>query len=106
VKRFWLWVDSLFRHYEWTDDLADFLWSGRCHEAIVLVSDQISDMTPWYDYARWLRNQGDWDVSVEWADFIPPDKFVLVQFRGPALFWPRPKTRNDWFTLRYAEELA
>lgn len=104
MKRFWLWVDSLFRHYEWTDDLADFLWSGRCHEAVILVSDQCDDMTPWYEYARHLRSLGDWDVSIERVEFVPLDKFIIVQFRGPALFWPRPKTRNDYFTLQFAEE--
>lgn len=102
MRKFWLWVDSLFRHYEWTDDLADFLWSGRCHHAVIMVNDQCSDMTPWYDYARWLRGQGDWDVTVDRSDMVPPFAMVLIQHRGPALFWPKPKTRNDWFFQRSA----
>ena len=67
---------------------------------VVLVSSECDDMTPFYDYARILRSQGDWTVSVEWEDFVPLGSMCLVQFRGPGLFWPRPKVRNDWFSAR------
>ena len=101
VKRLLMWVDNFMRNWEWTDDLADFLWSGRCYQAIVLVSSDIEDMDPYLEFAQVLRAEGEgrWTVSVQRSDDLEPDRFCLVQFRGSALFWWGDKVRNDWFFL-------
>ena len=100
MKKFLIWVDNLFTHYNWTDDLADLLWRGQCFHVIVLVSPDIPDFGAILDYAQWLRDQGDWTVSVQQDDSVDIDSLALVQFRGRGLFWWKPKVRTDWFTAQ------
>ena len=95
-----MWFDNFLRNWEWTDDLADFLWSGKCHHAILLVPTGTEFMDAFLDFAQYLRSEGDgeWTVSVQQSDEVEPHRFCLVQFRGPALFWWSHKVRNDWFS--------
>lgn len=90
-------IDMLFSRWNWTDDVADVLWRGKCNHAVVAVSPECEDMEPFLAYAQFLRSCGPWTVAVRQYDFVEKDELQLIQFRGKSLFRWRPAIRTDYF---------
>lgn len=90
-------IDMWCTRWNFTDDVADVLWRGRCRHAIVAVSDEFEDMQSVLEYARYLRRCGDWTVAVKQYDFVEKDELRLVQYRGRSLFRWKPAIRTDYF---------
>jgi len=68
---------------EWIDDLADFVFFGKCyHVDIVACSADQSELA---DYCDWLREQGPWSLGLVADDRVPPGEFVSLNHRGSAL---------------------
>ena len=92
-------IDMWFARWDWTDDIADVLWRGKCEHAIVALPNDVKDMEPFMDYAQYLRGCGDWTVAIRHYDFVEENEVQLIQFRRWSLFRWRPTIRTDSFVL-------
>ena len=92
-------IDMWFAQWDWTDDIADVLWRGRCEHAIVGLPMEVADMEPFLEYASYLRSCGPWTVAIRQYDFVEQDEVQLIQFRGWALFRWSDVIRTDSFVL-------
>jgi hypothetical protein len=69
---------------EWIDDLADFLFFGKCNHVEIVAC--AADQPALIDYCNWLRQQGEWTLAFVPADIVAPGEFISLAYRGPALF--------------------
>ena len=90
-------VDMWFANWDWTDDIADVLWRGKCEHAIVALPNDVKDMSAFHEYAQYLRGCGDWTVAIRHYDFVKDNEVQLIQFRGWSLFRWSPIIRTDSF---------
>ena len=97
-------IDMWFAQWEWTDDIADVLWRGKCEHAIVALPMEVADMEPFLEYASYLRSCGNWTVAVRQYEFVEDNEVQLIQFRKWSLFRWSDTIRTDSFVLSGALE--
>lgn len=68
---------------EWIDDLADFLFFGKCYHCDIVACSADEQLLA--DYCDWLREQGDWSLEFVADDRVPPGEFVSLNYRGSGL---------------------
>lgn len=97
MKNLLMKIDMWFCNWNWTDDLADLLWRGKCSHCMVAVNPDFEDMEAVLDLAQYLRGEGPWTVSVKQYDFVESNEIQLIQVRGWGLFKWKPSIRTDFF---------